>query len=127
MGARWVLQVHASGKQPGTILSQLCRTVESLQADNRGKWTATATSHRRIQEDTCSRSDRRVARDLSVVNFGSNPATLYLVLRHEKQILTADQDMSALLNRIALYKQRAVLLFESMHWGTSIYEFADWS
>lgn len=46
---RRVLQVHASGKQPGTILSQLCRTVESLQADNRGKWTATATSHRRIQ------------------------------------------------------------------------------
>lgn len=46
---RRVLQVHASGKQPGTVLSQLCRAVESLQADNRGKWTATATSHRRIQ------------------------------------------------------------------------------
>ena len=76
-----------------------------------------------------------------MVNFGTTPAVLYLVLRyaslhsqcscftwlqgahtalqqvqvlcrHEKQILTADQDMSALLNRIALYKQRAMLLFE---------------
>ena len=46
---RRVLQVHPSGKQPGVLLSQLCRVAEALQADNRGRWTATVTSHRRVQ------------------------------------------------------------------------------
>lgn len=105
--------MHASGKQPGVLLSQLCRVVEALQAENRGRWTATVTSHRRVQvtdknglphmisysmtlcdrvlsgfqEDTYSRSDRKVARDLSVVNFGNNPSALYLVLRYAKAAL----------------------------------------
>lgn len=41
--------MHASGKQPGVLLSQLCRVVEALQAENRGRWTATVTNHRRIE------------------------------------------------------------------------------
>ena len=32
--------------------------------------------------------------------------------RHEKQVVTADNDMLQLLNRIALYKQRSTMLFE---------------
>lgn len=46
---RRVLQVHASGKQPGVLLSQLCNVIEAFQADNRGRWTATVTGHRRVQ------------------------------------------------------------------------------
>ena len=37
---------------------------------------------------------------------------LALWCRQEKQLMTADQDMLALLNRIALYKQRSTMLFE---------------
>jgi len=32
--------------------------------------------------------------------------------RNEKQLVTADQDMLTLLNRIALYKHRSTLVFE---------------
>jgi hypothetical protein len=32
--------------------------------------------------------------------------------RNEKQLVTADQDMLSLLNRIALYKHRSTLVFE---------------
>lgn len=32
--------------------------------------------------------------------------------RNEKQLVTADQDMLILLNRIALYKHRSTLVFE---------------
>ena len=43
---------------------------------------------------------------------GRSTVLLTLWCRHEKQLVAADQDMLALLNRIALYKQRSTMLFE---------------
>lgn len=58
--------------------------------------------------------------DLGLIRRSVAVQNVYALYRHEKQILSADQDMSALLNRIALYKQRAMLMFEVRSAGLQV-------
>lgn len=105
-----MLRLHP-GPPPANQLQQLTRALEALQPNVVGRWAVQVASHRRIQEDSVARTQPKVAKDLSLVTFGGQ-AAVFMVLRHEKQIITADNDMLQLLNRIALYKQRSSMLFE---------------
>ncbi|DBA97362.1 hypothetical protein WJX77_010400 [Trebouxia sp. C0004] len=111
MVARWILRVHP-GQQPGKQLQQLSQALEALEAESSGRWSVCVATHRRVQEESYIKTEAKAARDLSLVTFGNNTASVYLVLRNEKQLVTADQDMLTLLNRIALYKHRSTLVFE---------------
>ncbi|KAL0054896.1 hypothetical protein WJX82_003923 [Trebouxia sp. C0006] len=111
MVARWILRVHP-GQQPGRQLQQLSQALEALEAESSGRWSVNVATHRRVQEESYTTSEVKAARDLSLVTFSNDAASVYLILRNEKQLVTADQDMLTLLNRIALYKHRSTLVFE---------------
>lgn len=100
------------GQQPGRQLQQLSQALEALKAESSGRWSVNVATHRRVQEDSYTKSEVKAARDLSLVTFSNDAASVYLILRNEKQLVTADQDMLTLLNRIALYKHRSTLVFE---------------
>jgi len=79
------------------------KRIESLQAQKQEKWNMNCSLHL-FQP----KPDSKDIRELYIATFGDSPNTCYLLLKD--QILQADRDMIAIVEKIKIYKQRQTIV-----------------
>ncbi|PSS36407.1 Mediator of RNA polymerase II transcription subunit 20a like [Actinidia chinensis var. chinensis] len=116
MTIKWVLhwQPNAGTTVNSQILNEVSQCVESINGVKEGRWKATLTFYKPIIREQVSAAE--FPREFLGITLPEQPNKYYFVIRGQKIVLEAEQNIQAIMEKLQSYKTRVALNFEGFQY-----------
>ncbi|GFY80482.1 TATA-binding related factor (TRF) of subunit 20 of Mediator complex [Actinidia rufa] len=116
MTIKWVLhwQPNAGTTVNSQILNEVSQCVESINGVKEGRWKATLTFYKPIIREQVSTAE--FPREFLGITLPEQPNKYYFVIRGQKIVLEAEQNIQAIMEKLQSYKTRVALNFEGFQY-----------
>ncbi|XP_057498076.1 mediator of RNA polymerase II transcription subunit 20a-like isoform X1 [Actinidia eriantha] len=116
MTIKWVLhwQPNAGATVNSQILNEVSQCVESINGVKEGRWKATLTFYKPIIREQVSTAE--FPREFLGITLPEQPNKYYFVIRGQKIVLEAEQNIQAIMEKLQSYKTRVALNFEGFQY-----------